>query len=325
MDVFKLAFETTIVGLLAFLWLGIAIDLAFPDLIARLVPTLLEQNQTLLGVGLLSLAYIIGSAIVPISNQLLNDEHWPLPEEAIRCQVSRDQEERLDKIAGTGFPVHRIRLAKLSVCQCSYWDRFLAVEEPSGKRTFTAQQFWLGLQAKDSDPDIEKRKEILTLFQLQESTVLNQGSDKTERFRQLHERIVVLRGAVFSGFALFLICLFGCIAPVQGQPSSWKSSVWGILLAAVFLGFGIRNGLKDLKYPDIFDVPVMEGLLGVITLFGAFLVVRGVTTRPYLKKRFLLVVGFFAALAYGGWTWSEVIYDQQVISSYAVMEGAPKP
>jgi hypothetical protein len=53
--------------------------------------------------------------------------------------------------------------------------------------------------------------------------------------------------------------------------------------------------------------------------------VRGVTTRPYLKKRFLLVVGFFAALAYGGWTWSEVIYDQQVISSYAVMEGAPKP
>ena len=70
-------------------------------------------------------------------------------------------------------------------------------------------------------------------------------------------------------------------------------------------GTRVRNGLRDLKYPDIFDVPVMEGLLGVITLFGAFLVVRGVTTRPYLKKRFLLVVGFFAALAYGGWTWSE--------------------
>src|SRR5258708_22872730 len=279
----------------------------------------------MLGVSVLSLAYIIGSAIVPISNQLLNDEHWPLPEEAIRCQVSRDQEEGLGKIAGTGFPEHHIGLAKLSVCQCWYWDRFLAVEEPAGKRTFTVQQFWLGLQAKDSDPDIEKRKEILTLFQLQESKVLNQGSDKTERFRQLHERIVVLRGAVFSGFALFLICLFGCIAPVQGQPSPWKSRVWGILLAAVSLGFGIRNGLRDLKYPDIFDVPVMEGLLGVITLFGAFLVVRGVTARPYLKKRFLLVVGFFAALAYGGWTWSWVVSDHQSITSSPLMHFSPHP
>src|SRR5260370_42452661 len=141
----------------------------------------------------------------------------------------------------------RNRMAKLSDSQCKNWYRFLSVEEPSGKRTFTAQQFWLGLQAKDSDPDIEKRKEILTLFQLQESTVLNQGSDKTERFRQLHERIVVLRGAVFSGFALFLICLFGCIAPVQGQPSSLKSSVSAILLAPLFLVFVIPNRLMHLK------------------------------------------------------------------------------
>ena len=325
MDVFKLAFETTIVGVLAFVWLGIATDLLFPDLITKLVSTFLQQNQTLLGVGVLSLAYFIGSAIVPISSQLLNDEHWPLPEDAIRCQVSRDQAERLDKIADTGVPEHHVGLATRNVCECSYWDRFLAVETPSGKRIFTRQQFWLGLQANDSDLEIEKKKEILTLFQLQESKVLNQGSDKAERFRQLHERIVVLRGAVFSGFALFLICLFGCIAPVQGQPSPWKRILLGILLAIVSLGIGIRNGLQDLKYPNIFDVPVMEGLLSAITLFGAFLVIRGVRNRPYLKMRFLLVVGFLAALAYGGWVWSEVIYDQQVISSYAVLDSAAKP
>jgi hypothetical protein len=28
---------------------------------------------------------------------------------------------------------------------------------------------------------------------------------------------------------------------------------------------------------------------------------------------------FFLGLAYGGWMWSEVIYDQQVISSFAAL------
>ena len=33
MEVFKLAFETTIVGISAFLWLGIAVDLISPTLL----------------------------------------------------------------------------------------------------------------------------------------------------------------------------------------------------------------------------------------------------------------------------------------------------
>jgi hypothetical protein len=278
-------------------------------------------------VGILSLAYFIGSAIVPISSQLLDDEHWPLPEDAIRCQVSRDQAARLGKITDAGFPERHSGLVNRRVCECSYWDRFLEMDEKVGKRTFSWKGFWKGWQDEDDNKDEmrENKKQILTLFELEESKVLNQGSDKTEPIRQLHERIVVLRGAVFSGSALFLICLFACIAPVQGQPSPWKRSLWGILLAAASLAFGLRNGMNDLKYPDIFDVPVLEGLLGMITLFGAYLVVRGVRARPYLNLRFLLAVGFLAALAYGGWVWSEVIYDRQVISSYTVIESAAKP
>ena len=33
------------------------------------------NNQTLLGVAALTAAYVLGSAILPISNQLVNDEH----------------------------------------------------------------------------------------------------------------------------------------------------------------------------------------------------------------------------------------------------------
>ncbi len=325
MDVFKLAFETTVVGVLAFLWLGIAVDLVYPQFFAKIVPGALGKNDALLGVGILSLAYCIGSAIVPISSQLVNDEHWPVPEDGIRCQVFRDQEDRLDKIEKTGFPEHHIPSDGYESCHCSYWDRFLVLDKQSGQKTFTWQQFWMGLYSGDSREELEKKKEILTLFQLQESKVLNQEADKAERFRQLHERIVVLRGAVFSGSALFLTCFFGCIAPVQDQPSHWTRRLAGILLAFALLAFCLWNALEDLKSPNIFDLPVMEGLLGVITLFGGLLVYYGVKARPYLRKRVVLMAAFFAALSYGGWMWSEVIYDQQVISSYAVMESPTKP
>ena len=154
---------------------------------------------------------------------------------------------------------------------------------------------------------------------------MSQGSEKTERLRQLHERILVLRGAVFSGLCFFLICLFGSIAPRNGNSFPWKRRVWGTLLAIVLTTFSAVNGLEDLTSFKISDIPALEGLLGVITLFGGFVVYYGVKERPYLGGRIVLVAGFFAALSYGGWMWSEVIYDQQVITSYAVLERGPNP
>jgi hypothetical protein len=94
MDVFKLAFETTIVGLLTIGWLAVAAYLLFPDFqldsIAENLPDFLRSNLTALGVGVLLLAYCLGSAALPIAKQLVNDEHWPLNENAIRCQVRDD-------------------------------------------------------------------------------------------------------------------------------------------------------------------------------------------------------------------------------------------
>jgi hypothetical protein len=243
-----------------------------------------------------------------------------------------------------------LSLDKLQPIHCSYWAPVFASARTAGlgeqhiqigKRIWKFLQLWVGVDQKPeeddrtafarcenapvqrADCDEFKRKRTLALFQVEESTALNQSLDRTERLRQLHERIVVLRGAVSSGFVLFLICLFAFFARESGQKAQWTRTVCGILLGLVFAAFALLNGYRDLTHGNIFDIPVLESLLAAITIFGVFLVWRGLETRQFQKKRYLLGAIFFAGLSYGGWMWSEIIYDQEVISSFAVLQGQP--
>jgi hypothetical protein len=93
-----------------------------------------------------------------------------------------------------------------------------------------------------------------------------------------------------------------------------------ILLALGLTMFAVLNGRDDLRNRDIFDVPVLETVIGAITILGSVLVVRGVTTRPFVRVRILVGIAFLAALAYGGWMNSEIRYDQQIISASAMAE-----
>ncbi|HKV64045.1 MAG TPA: hypothetical protein VJO16_19215 [Candidatus Acidoferrum sp.] len=329
MDVFKLAFETIVVGLLAFVWLAVAAYLFSPDflsdLVSRQIPAFAKDNQTLLGVAVLTVAYCLGSAILPISNQLLNDEHWPLPENAIRCQVFTQQQTLLQGIDYTALPKH-LSLDDMKPVHCSYWAPVLEGGVWHGIRTFIrllAPSPFVKADGSASGDDAKKEK-ILSLFQLQESKLLNQSTEG-EQLKQLHERIVVLRGAVFSGFVLSLLCLFAYFARVFGNPAHWIRTTCGGLLAICFAAFALLNGWQDLLNHKIFDIPVLEGLVSTIVIFGAILVIRGVKTPLFMKKRYLCTVIFFAALAYGGWMSSEIIYDQQVISSFAAYQAGETP
>lgn len=297
MDVFKLAFETIIVGLLAFLWVGAAIYLLFPDFLASLtyakVSAFAKDNQTLLSVGALTVAYCLGSAILPISSQLVNDEHWPYPEYRIRCQAVIQEQRTLEQIAYTALP-SPLKLQDLRPSKCTIYS----------EESYSA--------------DVIKTSRILAFFDQQERMILNQPSENTERLKLLHQRIVVLRGASFSGCMLFLICLFAYMARVNGQSWHWKRTVWGILLVVFFAVFVLRNAWQDFRAKNVFDVPVLEGVLGTVILFGGFLVVRGVKTRLFQRERTLLVVALFAALAGAGWLTSEISYDQEVLGLLAV-------
>jgi len=247
MDVFKLAFETTMVGVLAFLWLGIAVDLIYPPFFVEFVPKIVGKNDTLLGVAVLSLAYCIGSAIIPISSQLVNDEHWPVPEDAIRCLVLEDLSDQLEGIGQSALLKPYEPGDDFNACHRTFFERFREKDPETNRRRVTWDKIWSGLRVTfepmDKDhrtaykkTEIENEKKvgnILTKFQLMETQILNQGTDKTERLRQLHERIVVLRGAVFNGFSFLLICVFAWIAPINGKAFPWKERVPGTLLAVL--------------------------------------------------------------------------------------------
>lgn len=353
MDVFKLAFETTVAGLLAFLWLGVAGYLVFPafvhDVLIKKGPGFVANNQTVSGIAILTFTYCLGSAILPISQQLVNDDHWPLTENAIRCQVFSRQELQLLEVHDLALPDHN-SLAALIPRHCSYWAPVLERNITFGRRIWRLVLLWKGTEVTEDEDQREnnvsaeprpagrsgidvtrecvnensdacKIAKILTIFRQQESAILNEGTDKTERLRQLHERIVILRGAIFSGFILVLMFLFAFFAKLDGVPRSKLRTAVGIFVPLVFAVFAVLNGIQDIRNRDIFDLPVLEGLLGTVSVFGAYLVLRGIRSAMFRKKRLLLAVLFFAALAYGGWMNSEILYDRLVISSYAVLRG----
>ncbi len=342
MDVFKLAFETTIVGLLTFVWLALALDLLFPTFFKAAYDKYSEKYQNALGIALLTLAYCFGSAITPISGQLMNDEHWPLPEFAIRCWVTVKERWLLGEVDGNTSLLKDYTPTKdfmssdeFNDCRCSYLDLFFDHTKSGQGLEFSRHLSvprslrTLRERLQQVEGDEPHRQRLLTLFAIYESRVMGDLSDKNDALKQLHERIIVLRGAVINGALLFILCLFRTLARTNTEKFQWQeiNRVWiktvvGLALAALLTGLAIYNGCQDLAQPNIFDMPILEFLFGLATIFGGYCVFVGVPYRSFLNKRTLFVTVFLTLVAYGGWIWSEVIYDQQIILAIAVAQKA---
>lgn len=341
MDVFKLAFETTVVGLLTIGWLAVAAYFLFPDFrldsIVGKPAEVLQKYPAAVGVVVLTLAYCLGSAVLPIAKQLVNDEHWPLNEKAIRCQVFTRQEQVFESILQTDsrdspaipkLPHEQaFSPAALTPGHCSYWAPIFDGSIIQGVKGFCLR--WIGSPSSPDDKaDDSKADQILAIFQQLETIVLSQPSERTQDLRQLYERIVVLRGAVFSTFILLSICVFAYLAPLGAGSSHWARPACGFAFGLLLLTFAGCNGYNDLHNHDIFDIPVLETLLAVITIFGMWLVIfKKARNERFHSTRYILVSLFFTALTYGGWMWSEIIYDQQIINNsfVALQQSAPAP
>lgn len=199
---------------------------------------------------------------------------------------------------------------------------------------------------KTEDHLIDTTRDV---FGVQENGLLLQGEDDTLRLRQLHDQIMVLRGATFNGLVAFALCLFAWGVRARRQ----KSRILQIVLAVVpgiFLLLFVQAFhhhmfvQKEFAHP-----PYMEFSLFAVGAAGAFLLWLkplwwrlkalwfhtqkhpahaagpGRSSDPmegqdcFLRWKWGLLSAIFAALFVAGvlgWWATEVLYAEQIIYSY---------
>jgi hypothetical protein len=244
MGALTIAFDITIVGALALPWVYLVVHLFFSDGENRIKPALgwvnKYQAQVPAGILLFAMTYTLGSAVSRIAFDFFNDDdihiqvggrrhgyllRWPITEDRIRAHVyceprrkdllpTEEGNSALTREVGRfrNFPDQSFRDQNFpdgnspdheELCKLIMWGWVPAsYYVPSGK---------------PDDDLVETAKDI---FGLQENTLMDRGGDYSARLRQLHDQIMVLRGAAFSGLIAFSLCLFAWGAVLSDKPES---------------------------------------------------------------------------------------------------------
>jgi hypothetical protein len=345
-----IAFDITIVGALALPWVFLVIHLFFSEGENHVKHALdwvnHHQAQIPAGILLFAMTYTLGSAVSRIAQDFFNDDdiyiefagkpyghllRWPVTEDRIRAHVYCDPPPK-------NPPTENSQEADSGLAR-EIWDPALAGEMaeddrqglvpkvPSGTDSAMAsemqglkgygsvcQYFMAGWIPKPKDGDNPARfvKIMAHVFGLQENTLMDKG-DYSARLRQLHDQIMVLRGAAFNGLIAFSLCLFawGSILtrrPAPGdkarsrneagsrdksapgdKPRPWgrwtfavAANVFAILLTALALIAGHHHLANDhLRFPP--DPPYLEFTLVLLAIAGMrllwFALPRSLDTR----------------------------------------------
>jgi hypothetical protein len=164
------------------------------------------------------------------------------------------------------------------------------------------------------------------IFGLQEAAVLAQGTDKTERLRQFHNQIMVLRGAAFNGLVASFLCLFWWSARFQSR-LRWIGP--GYCLAAALLT-SWNHSQAHRAGP-----PYMELTFWALGLAGLYIVRRGASVkipqdqpgppneRGIIRVRILILSTFLTLAAIFGWWATQSLYDQEVIYACHAVNNCP--
>jgi hypothetical protein len=290
-DVFKFAFETVVVGLLALPWLLILADLLFPGSLTNghengsallaSVPEIIRQPAA--SALLFAVVYVLGSAVSPLAKDALDDDDLAIFNRKLPTES---------------------RIRQTVYCDHSQWLPYAAK--------------WLPAEGSYRDnlcsPDATDAS--TEVFRAQETAVLLEGAGESQRTRQLHEQIIVLQGAVFSALLCFLLCLFGWGA--TKWPKSIRAGIAPLLILA-FAGFSLYHHIEHIvqckKCFWFDDPPLMEF---VLLLAGS----AGIWTAFYVPKprRFgtwALAALLLGLISYGGWWWTQITYYEHVIHSFA--------
>jgi hypothetical protein len=304
MDALRIAFDSIIVGALALPWVFFAADLFFlrnpsDENRAKKVWAFVTHGvpTAVAGVLLFGVTYVLGSAISRTAEDFFNDDEltriW-LTEDSIRTAEYCDQDP---KIRATFKQV-----TPLDSDQCPKVD--------PNKPKWGTCNYWLGRLCYKYSPVLVS--ETQQVFRVQEAALLLNGQDSTDRLRQLHDQIGVLRGAAFDGLLALVFCLFCWWARLR-KASPW---VWVLgLVPLLFLVLGLYWLRCHFQRTDINEAPFIEVtliLLGVAGLCGLY----KAESRKLYGHHLVLLLLLFSGVAYLGWWRTEVLYSRQVIDSF---------
>ena len=258
MDALKFAFNTLVIGALALPWLAVLMRMYFLQAEDRkadghlaLVSLLPEHaRDAVLSVVILALGYFLGAAISRVSDDFFGDNDlWSFPTEpSIRKDV--------------------------------YFHEYCEGHSVTEAQTLPAQ--YANLKATFCRSDLEKLAAwqavstdvLMQFFRLEEGKLLLQGDEKTTRLRELHDQIVILRGATLNGMLLSTLCLFGYFISFESGPRTWRSLLTTRSAAVALTAYGVCRfalHLYELRHdPDSYrDPPLAEGVMILVGIAGA--------------------------------------------------------
>ena len=300
MEFFKLAFDTLVVGVLALPWLAVLVRMFAPGIFSDeprknfpVLTALPEHTRDAVASALIvAMGYLLGSAVSRVSSDFFDDEFWGhLPTES------------------------SIRESVYAIEYCGPENVFAAAKLPAELSHSPAPT---ALCSEKSPGLIGEPGVIQEYFHRQEAQLLLAGGEKNARLKEFHDQIVVLRGAAMNGLLLFIFCIFGyCAEGRRGR--MWRNirkpalflPAWTLVLYGVWSLWVHFEKFGTFSYSD---PPLAELVLVVTGIVG--LLADSQEEHPRFYRNACLLALVVCVIAYGGWWWTEVIYDQQVIHSF---------
>jgi len=346
MGALTIAFDITIVGALALPWVILIIHLFFSEGEYRL-PDLMkwvgdQKQPAVAAVLLFAVTYTMGSAVSRIAFDFFDDndihlqidDHWlriAITEDRLHTSVYCDYKDKDAKWDKDEYDNSYLLQAKTGDEKVAAAIRALKAEE---SYCWQNLKWWVRVSYGVDDGRLNKAAQ--DLFGLQENQLYLKGEDATLRLRQLHDQIMVLRGAAFNGMLAFSLCLFAWGAKFRRErPNSRLRFAFAPApLAYIFLTF--LATYHHLQERVIADPPYMEFTLILLSLAGAWLVwwppppqARPLPEPPgvvaehrrthWQKERWGLLTalsGILMLAAAMGWWSTETFYSEQVVYSY---------
>jgi len=276
MGALTIAFDITIVGALALPWVLLVIHLFFFDGENRLEDVVdlvtVEGRQAVAGVLLFAMTYTLGSAVSRTAKDFFNDDDLYVQARWLLLRVGVTE----DRIVASVYCNVRNNLLPADAENPSIAKKVTAFRTEATPDGCQRTLRWSELHKYDAEDDllIEAARD---LFGLQENALLLKGEDATLRLRQLHDQIMVLRGAAFDSLIGFSLCVFAWGAKLMRekferyQPHYWLRLA---LLAApaIFLAVGLLATKHHFAERAPSDPPYMEFTLILLGLAGAWLI-----------------------------------------------------